>query len=182
MNFWLRGLATSTLLFTLSACQSASNPVSDLAEFREVAINSCEQARTKGVMEHTTDFSYQAVMVPKDKAVEGYSAAWFEEPATYQLIYETDFFFACADANMFALYEEAGMEPTIRVIKTSNGFETADEENPRLNKMKYLVEEGLIRSASNLDLEEPIVIEIDYGPNLQKSLEVINNAIEQSAD
>ncbi len=136
---------------------------------------------TDGVLEHTVDYSYQAVMVPKDQAVDDYSAAWVEEPDTYSLIYETDFFFACADANMFSLYEEAGMESTLRVTKTADGFETGDQENPRQNIMKYVVQEGLIRSASNQDLEQPIVIEIEYGPDLQKSQEIIRRALEQAS-
>lgn len=181
LSRWLSSAISAVLLLTVAGCQSQSDPASDLAEFRDVAIQSCERAMTDGVLEHTVDYSYQAVMVPKDQAVEDYSAAWFEEPDTYSLIYETDFFFACADANMFSLHEEAGMESTIRATKTADGFETFDQENPRQNRMKYVVQEGLIRSASNQDVEEPIVIEIEYGPDLQKSQEIIKRALEQAS-
>ena len=170
------------ITLALVACSSLGDESSALSEFREIAINSCDLARSDGVLEHTEDFSYRAVMVPKESGIDGYSAAWMDQTGHYSLIYETDFFMSCAYANTFTLYEEASMEPTMQVTKDGKSFLVSDPENPRNKAMKFQVKNGLLVSASNEELTNSTVIFIDYAPPLENSLEIIEKALSQESN
>ena len=152
-----------------------------LEEFRAISHASCDKAMSGGVREHTTDNSFQSVMVPKDAAIDGYSAAWHEPPDRYELIYETDFFMSCASSITFGLFEEAGIYPTIEVTKTADGYSTVDTQNPRFTQLNYKVQDGLITSISIQDQENPTEIFIEYEPDRGFCLELIRLAI-ASAD
>jgi hypothetical protein len=172
----LARLSAAGLCLTLVGC-SPADPAATLSEFEAIAHASCEKAMSVGVREHTADNSYQSVMVPKDAAIDGYSAAWHEPPDRYELIYETDFFMSCAASNTFILFEEAGIYPTIEVTKTADGYTTVDSQNPRFTMLSYQVEDGLISAVSFQDLEDPTEIVIEYAPDRGFCLELIRLAI-----
>lgn len=169
-------LSAAGLCLSLAGCAS-SDPAANLNEFEAIAEASCEKAMTLGVREHTADNSFQSVMVPKEAAIEGYSAAWHEPPERYELIYETDFFMSCAASVTFGLFEEAGIYPTLEVTKTSDGYTTIDSQNPEGAKLNYKVEDGLISAVSIQNQDDPTEIFIEYNPDQGYCLELIRLAI-----
>lgn len=172
-------LSALGLCLILAGC-SSPEPAAVLKEFRAISHASCDKAMSEGVREHTADNSFQSVMVPKESAIDGYSAAWHEPPDRYELIYETDFFMSCASSITFSLFEEAGIYPTIEVTKTADGYVTVDTQNPRFTKLSYRVQDGLITAVSIQEQDDPTEILIEYGPDRGYSLELIRLAIESA--
>lgn len=172
-------LFAAGLCLTLAGC-STPDPATSLNEFEAIAKASCDKAMTVGVREHTADNNFQSVMVPKEAAIDGYSAAWHEPPDRYELIYETDFFMSCAASITFALFEEAGIYPTIEVAKTDDGYTTVDTQNPRFTELNYKISDGLISAVSIQDQENPTEILIEYAPDRGFCLELIRLAIDSA--
>lgn len=112
----LAHLCAAGLCLTLAGC-FPTDPATSLNEFEAIAKVSRENEMTLGVREHTADNSFQSVMVPKQSAINGYSAAWHEPPDLYELIYETDFFMSCAASITLGLFEEAGINQRLRSPK-----------------------------------------------------------------
>jgi hypothetical protein len=178
-----KSLITVVTLLALTGCSEATNNdgtlTTDPAEaFLEAAIASCEKALAEGVVEETHGIELKAVMVPKEMGIDGYSAAYFQAPDTYELIWETDFFFACSIANQATLSEEAGMQHDLDVEVDGDTYLITQldfDQNPYTTE--YFIKSGLIEKASSNIEGEQIETLISYGRELENSLEVIREAL-----
>ena len=175
-------IALSTVLVLTSCTGSIEGdpaPPADPAEaFIEVAIASCDKALAEGVVEDTPELELMAVMVPKEMGIDGYSAAYFQAPDTYELIWETDFFFACSIANQATLSEEAGVKLELDVEVDGDRYLVTQldfDQNPYTTE--YFVESGLIKKTSSDSGGETIEALISYGGDLEVSLEIISEAL-----
>jgi hypothetical protein len=84
-----KGAAVATaLMLALTGCSQQANPTpsqkvysfaptgkSGLAAFAKIAKASCDKANAEGTVQRTTDNAV-FVMIPKDKAIKGFSAAY----------------------------------------------------------------------------------------------------------
>ena len=177
-------IALSTLLLVTSCTGSIEEdpaPPADPAEaFIEVAIASCDKALAEGVVEDTPGLELIAVMVPKEMGIDGYSAAYFQAPDTYELIWETDFFFACSIANQATLSKEAGVELELDVEVEGDTYRVKQldfDQNPFTTE--YFVESGLIKKASSDNGGETIETLIRYGGEMETNLEIIREALQR---
>ncbi|MFM2023830.1 MAG: hypothetical protein RIR89_1222 [Actinomycetota bacterium] len=175
-------MALSTLLVLTSCTGSIEEdpaPPADPAEaFIEVAMASCDKALAEGVVEDTPGLELMAVMVPKEMGIDGYSAAYFQAPDTYELIWETDFFFACSIANQATLSEEAGVQLDLDVEVDGDRYLVTQldfDQNPYTTE--YFVDSGLIQKASSDSGGETIETLISYGGEMEASLEIISEAL-----
>ena len=150
-------------------------------ELITIAVASCEKAMAEGVVERSTDpTGYTLVMVPKDQAINGYSAAYFLPPNTYALIWETDVFYSCELANSFWLASEAGAELEAEVSfdpDTGTYLVTQDFGEWGLSATSFEVVDGLLVSAVNLNSDAEKYL-IEYGDLEDVSLEIIRNAVQ----
>ena len=155
--------------------------ISAVDELLTIAIASCEKAMGEGVVERSTDpTGYTLVMVPKDQAIDGYSAAYFLPPDTYELIWETDVFYSCELANSFWLASEAGAELEAEVSfdpDTGTYLVTQDFGEWGLSATSFEVVDGLLVSAVNLNSDAEKYL-IEYGDLEDVSLEIIRNAVQ----
>jgi hypothetical protein len=153
-------------------------PVDYLAKFSSIATASCDRALVEGVIESTPALGIEAVMVPKAFGVDGYSAAFHQAPNVYELIWETDFFFACAIANQVTLSEEAGMELDLDIEVYGNRYlVTQLDFNQNTYTTEYLVQGDLLRKATTDNAGKKIETFIRYGEELEGSLEIIQEAL-----
>ena len=155
--------------------------ISAVDELLTIASASCEKAMAEGVVERSSDpTGYTLVMVPKDQAIDGYSAAYFLPPDTYELIWETDVFYSCELANSFWLASEAGAELEAEVSfdpDTGTYLVTQDFGEWGLSATSFEVVDGLLVSAVNLNSDAEKYL-IEYGDLEDVSLEIIRNAVQ----
>lgn len=154
--------------------------ISVVDEFITIAIASCEKAMAEGVVERSSDpTGYTLVMVPKNQAIDGYSAAYFLPPYTYELIWETDVFYSCELANSFWLASEAGAELEAEVSfdpDTGTYLVTQDFGEWGLSATSFEVVDGLLVSAVNLNSDAEKYL-IEYGDLEEADLEIIINSV-----
>ena len=162
--------------------ETSSSPASDsepaTLDFSAVAIQSCDRAFAEGVEESVTGGSYRQVMVPKESAVDGYSAAWEDtETGEVGLIWEADAFLSCAAAITIGLAQEAGEVPNWTVTNTATGFELfQDFGEYGTQTIRFSVTDKYLSSAAIVGGE---IFEIRYGPDLGDGLNLILAAIDQ---
>jgi hypothetical protein len=179
----IQGFIALYTLLVLTSCTGSIEgdpaPPADPAEaFIEVAMASCDKALAEGVVEDTPELELMAVMVPKEMGIDGYSAAYFQAPDTYELIWETDFFFACSIANQATLSEEAGVQLDLDVEVDGDRYLVTQldfDQNPYTTE--YFVESGLIKMTSSGSGGETIKTLISYGGEMEASLEIISEAL-----
>lgn len=179
----IQGFIALSILLVLTSCTGSidddpASPADPTAAFIEVAIASCDKALAEGVVEKTPGIELKAVMVPKEMGIEGYSAAYFQGPDTYELIWETDFFFACSIANQATLSEEAGMQLDLDVEVDGDMYLVTQldfDQDPYTTE--YFVESGLIQKARSTSERQQIETLISYGGELEYSLEIIREAL-----
>lgn len=141
---------TSTASSTVSAPLS-SDPLTD---FGALAIRSCEKAMDVGVVDSFTDGG-KVVMIPKDEAIDGYSAAYFTPTAggEYGLVYETDAIMACGAAMPFMMAEDAETDWTeeslgVRVTQVADStWQTETAFGEETYTVEYTAADGLLRGS-----------------------------------
>jgi hypothetical protein len=150
--------------------------------FREITYASCEKALGEGVVEKSVEpEGLVLVMIPKQEAIAGYSAAYFLPPNTYELIFETDVFSSCALANFFSLSEEAGQELDLEVTldKQTNTFlVTQDLGEWGVTATGYEVNADLIVAATNLNADTGKLL-IEYGPVSDADRAIIQTSVDR---
>ena len=160
---------------------SKIEPVDLVEKLVSVANASCELALAEGVVEASSDpAGFTLVMVPKSMGIDGYSAAYFLPPETYELIWETDVFYACELANSFSLASDAGTELEIDVsldAATGEFLVTQDFGEWGVSATKYEVTDGLLRAATNLNSEGE-TYRIEYGFPNDIELQILVQAVE----
>lgn len=179
----IQGLVSLSTLLLLTSCtgpieEGLGNPANPAEAFIEIAIASCDKALAEGVIEETPALELIAVMVPKEMGMEGYSAAYFQAPDTYELIWETDFFFACSIANQATLSQEAGVRLELDVEVDGDRYLVTQldfDQNPYTTE--YFVESGLIKKTSSDSGGETIETLISYGGEMEASLKIIREAL-----
>ena len=150
--------------------------------FREITYASCEKALAEGVVEKSVEpEGLVLVMIPKQEAIAGYSAAYFLPPNTYELIFETDVFSSCALANLFSLSEEAGQELDLEVTldKETNTFlVTQDLGEWGVTATGYEVRADLIVAATNLNADTGKLL-IEYGQVSDADRAIIQTSVDR---
>ncbi|MFM2023918.1 MAG: hypothetical protein RIR89_1310 [Actinomycetota bacterium] len=147
-------------------------------EFEEIASNSCQEAQLMGIVEETEELGLTAVLVPKDLGIDGYSAAYFQEPDTYELIWETDFFFACSFSNQLALSEEFGQKLEYEIKKVNQDYVvTMSDFEGSPYETVYSATNGLLSSAKTFNQNVEVETVISYPSDLETSLQVIEEAL-----
>lgn len=153
-----------------------------LEGFRQITYASCEKALARGVVERSVEpEGLVIVMIPKQEAIAGYSAAYFLPPDTYELIFETDVFSSCALANLFALSEEAGQELELEIThdkQTNTFFITQDLGEWGMSATSYEVKGDLIAAATNLNAETGRFL-IEYGQVSDADRAIIQTSVDR---
>jgi hypothetical protein len=196
-----KGMAVATaLMLALTGCSQQANPTpsqkvysfaptgkSGLAAFAKIAKASCDKANAEGTVQRTTDNAV-FVMIPKDKAIKGFSAAYVSAKKKYDIIYENDSFFACALANQIELYAESGLDVTTpkgqKEFEQYTKVETDAQPNTydvtgEYGNDQYTVENGLITYVTSqipTDKKRITGYELTYGYT-STDLNVIKNAV-----
>jgi hypothetical protein len=170
-----------TLLIAVSAAGCAPKAELTAKEakklFLAAANASCDKARTEGVVETSGDFT--AVMIPKDSAIDGYSAAYLEAPDTYSLIWEADAFASCTTSIYVSLAEEGGVKPTMKVKPIDGGVSVVDEGwDGQDTHFDYKIENGLFVEVLNSGVPGSDVIKIEYGNITEQETAIIQKAID----
>ena len=168
------------LAFFLTSCSLAPQPSEESIkqEFEGIASNSCQEAQLMGVVEETEELGLTAVLVPKDMGIDGYSAAYFQEPDTYELIWETDFFFACSFSNQLTLSDEVGQKFQYGIEKVNEDYVVtmSDFEGSPYETI-YSATNGLLRSATTFNQSVEVETLISYPSDLGSSFQVIEEAL-----
>ena len=150
--------------------------------FREITYASCEKALAEGVVEQSVEpEGLVLVMIPKQEAIAGYSAAYFLPPNTYELIFETDVFSSCALANLFSLSEEAGQELELEIThdkKTNTFLVTQDLGEWGVTATGYEVRADLIVAATNLNADTGKLL-IEYGQVSDADRAIIQTSVDR---
>ena len=178
----LSGCAASELSETLAptaeATESATPTLSELEiSFDDVAIASCDKAMLEGVEESLAGGVYRQVMIPKDRAIDGYSAAWEDSVAgEVGLIWEADAFLSCSAAMTIWLAAEAGEEPIWEIAEIQDGFELFQDFGEfGTQTIRFEVSEGLF-VAAEIDGGDQFIIR--YAPEIAAGQELISLALQ----
>lgn len=129
-----------------------------MASYSKIAQDSCDKALAEGVVEYVQgEEGFTSVMVPKAEAYRDYSAAYYDNAtAQHDLIWETDAFSACADANALSLASEAGQKPDFTVaFNAANGtyVTSRDLGDYGIAELQYTVANGLMVTMVQLNGE-----------------------------
>lgn len=156
------------------------SPAEAKLAYKEVAKASCDAAQSLGVVESAE--TYTLVAVNKDENYKDFSAAYFEKPDKYALVWELDGLHSCADWYSFSMAEEAGQEAPIDVTfdETDATFTTFQDfgEYGTAN-YKIQVADGKILTATNLDPKNEIVVTIRYGQITDADRKILVTAVDQ---
>jgi hypothetical protein len=174
-------VAAAAVLLAVSGCASAQptvtstptpsktsivtmTPEQALASYKVLAQNSCNAAQSLGVVEKAADITI--VSVNKNQNYKDFSAAYFQKPDTYTLIWELTSIAACADWYTFSMADEAGQDAGIKVTYDGkDGSYTAFQDLGEFgtSNFKYTVFDAKIATAQNLDPKSPGIVSIRYG-------------------
>lgn len=129
-----------------------------MAAYSKIAQDSCDKALAEGVVEYVPgEEGFTSVMVPKSEAYRDYSAAYFDNATEkYDLIWETDAFSSCADANALSLAADAGQKPDFTVEFNANTgvyVTTRDLGDYGIANLQYTVANGLVVTMVQLNGE-----------------------------
>jgi len=171
---------SATVTPTPTPTVSAMTPAEAKAAYKVIAQASCNAAQSLGVVESSD--KYTLVSVNKDQGYKDYSAAYFEKPNTYGIIWELTSITACADWYSFSMADEAGQEAAIDVTfdaadSTFTTFEDFGDSGSAHFKFKVL--EGKLHTATNLDPKNQTVTEIRYGNLTDKDLAILKTAVDK---
>lgn len=158
----------------------AKTPAQAKADYKVIAQASCEKAQAEGVVESGAE--YTLVAVNKDESYLDFSAAYFQKPDTYELVWELTGLASCADGYTFSMADEAGIEAAIDVtFNTADGTYTTREDMGELgvNTYKYTVVDGLIAEALNLDPKNPVTHKIRYGNITEADRNILITAVDR---
>lgn len=129
-----------------------------MAAYSKIAQASCDKALAVGVVEYVPgEEGFTSVMVPKSEAYREYSAAYFDNATEkHDLIWETDAFSSCADANALSLAADAGQKPDFTVEFNANTgvyVTTRDLGDYGISNLQYTVANGLVVTMVQLNGE-----------------------------
>jgi hypothetical protein len=159
---------------------AAMTPAEAKAAYKAFTKASCNKAQNEGVVE--TGDTYTAVMASTAQGYQDFTAAYFEQPDTYQIIWELDGFNACADWFTFSMADEAGREAAINV--TFNQADASFTATQDLGAMgvsshRFTVATGLIATATNLDPKHATTVSLRYGTLTADDLKILKTAVDR---
>lgn len=160
------------------------SPQEAMDAYSAIAQASCDKALAEGVVEYVPgEEGFTSVMVPKSEAYREYSAAYFDN-ATQQhdLIWETDAFSVCADANAIGLAAEAGQKPdfTVEFNPTTGVYVTTrDLGEYGISELQYTVANGLMVTMVQLNGEGGDPHLIRYGNLTPNDLAILETAVDE---
>lgn len=150
--------------------------------FDEVAKASCDKALAEGVVEKSTGADgFTLVMVPKAKGYKDFSAAYFQAPNTYQLIYEIDAFSACSASMESSLAGEAGGVVDIDIeydLNDGSFVTTQDLGEFGISKLEYQTKDGIFVGVNTLGESKADRRSISYGFSEQDA-QILITAVDQ---
>ena len=158
----------------------AKTPAEAKAAYKDIAKASCNKAQAEGVVESGAD--YTLVSVNKDDNYLDFSAAYFQKPDTYELIWELTSLTSCADWYTFSMADEAGIEAQIDVqFNAGDGTYSTREDlgDLGINSYRYTVVDGLITEALNLDPKNPVTTKVRYGNITEEDRNILITAVKR---
>ncbi|MEY4078920.1 MAG: hypothetical protein RIS80_689 [Actinomycetota bacterium] len=171
---------TPTPTSSPSETVSPMTPAEAKAAYKKITQASCNAAQSLGVVE--AGDTYRLVSVNKDQNYKDFSAAYFEEPDSYNLIWELDGLHSCADWYSFSMAEEAGQEAAIDVTfdPTDSTFTTFEDFGDMgTSNYKYSVRDGKLFTAMNLDPEHENTVTIQYGNITDADRQILVTAVDR---
>ena len=165
---------------TPSPSVTAMSPTEAKAAFKQIAKASCNAAQSLGVVE--AGDTWRTVSVNKDENYKDFSAAYFEEPDSYNLIWELDALHSCADWYSFSMADEAGQEAPIEVSfdPTDSTFTTFEDFGDLgTSNYKYSVKDGKLFTATNLDPQRQMKVTIEYGNISENDRNILVTAVDR---
>ena len=153
-------------------------------DFAEIAKQSCFRAQKLGVVEAGTyaGIEIRTVMVPKSEAYLDYSAAYFQAPDTYELIWEITGINSCAAYFTFSMAEEAGQPANIQVSfdGTDSTYSTVEDFGEAgISKMKYTLVDGFISSVQSSIDDSKAETSVTYGNLSTSDVQIIKTAVDR---
>ena len=163
---------------------ASMTPDEAMAAYSKIAQASCDKALVEGVVEYVPgEEGFTSVMVPKSEAYRDYSAAYFDNAAKkHDLIWETDAFSVCADANALSMAAEAGQKPdfTVEFNATSGAFiTTRDLGEYGIANLQYTVANGVMVTMVQLNGEGGDPHLIRYGNITDADRAILETAVEE---
>ncbi len=173
--------ASETIVGSPSPSPEASKSAQKAAdEYFVAAKSSCELAQSKGVVESGKGF--KVVAVPKADSYQGYSAAYLEDPGTYELIWELDSLTVCADYFSISMAEDAGQPWPLEVSydpKSGSYIVFEDFGEYGTSNLAYSVSDGVITKVTDLAEQGTAGREIRYGNLSQSDLLILKTAVDR---
>lgn len=185
MKIGSRKAVTPALLvlvaIALAGCSGAKalTPAEAKTAYRAIAKASCDKAQAEGEVE--TDGTYSAIMVPRAMAYQDFSAAYFQKPSKYELIYESNAFNACSDWFTFSTAADAKQPDGITVTfdPATGSYDTRQDLGQfGIFKTRMTVKDGLIVSALNLANKKSKVVTVQYGNLTNDQLAILKKAVD----
>ncbi len=177
---WSAPAPTASPSASPTSSVAAMTPKEAKAAYKEIAKASCNAAQSLGVVE--AGDTWRIVSVNKDQNYKDFSAAYFEEPDNYTLIWELDSLHSCADWYSFSMAEEAGQETSIEVTfdPTDSTFTTFEDFGDLgTSNYKYSVRDGKLFTATNLDPEHENTVTIEYGNISEYDRNILVTAVDR---
>jgi len=177
----IAGALVALSMSILASCSTAKamSPAEAKTAYEAIAKASCDKAQADGVVE--TDGNYTSVMVSRASAYQGYSAAYFQKPAKYDLIWEANAFNACSDWFTFSTAADAKKPAAIDVTYDSatGSFDTKQDLGSfGVFSSRMTVKDGLIVSALNLKDKAAKVVTVQYGNLTNDQLAILKKAVD----
>ena len=180
-------LSTSSALETATKTPSAGATVSApmtpdeaKAAYKAIAKTSCNLAQNQGVAEVGPGTT--AIMTNHAQGYKDFTAAYFQAPDTYTIIWELDGFNACRDWYTFSMADEAGKEAKIDVTfnQTDSSF-TVKQDLGQIgaSAVKVVVADGLIATLTDLNPDTPGIVGLRYGSLTEADLNILKVAVDR---
>lgn len=160
------------------------SPEEAMASYSTIAQASCDKALAEGVVESMPgEEGFTSVMVPKTQGYKDYSAAYYDTASKqFELIWETDAFSACADANALSLAQEAGQKPdfTVEFNTTSGAYVTKrDLGEYGIAELQYTVANGVMVTMVQLNGQGGDPHLIRYGNITTEDRAILETAVDE---
>jgi hypothetical protein len=165
---------------TTSATTRAMTPAEAKAAYKAIAKTSCNLAQAQGVAEVGPGTT--AIMTNRAQGYKDFTAAYFEAPDAYSIIWELDGFNACRDWYSFSMADEAGKEAAIDVVfNTNDASFTVKQDLGQFgaSAVRVVVADGLIATVTDLNPQTPGIVGLRYGSLTNADLNILKTAVDR---
>ncbi len=156
---------------------AAMTPAEAKLAYKKIAEASCDSSLESGVVEITGDT--KTVMIPKANAYKDFNAAYFTAPDTYELIWEIDGLYSCADWFTFSMSEEAGVEAEIDVTfdEKTGKYSTSHVFDEEVYQYVSTITNGKISSVYSAVPKTNTVVK--YGNQTPEDQKILTTAVDR---